>query len=133
MDKLEVPLPSLGNGYLLDFGPSNVLGQPVSLYLKVVNNSAVPTFLETSISNFPAASVTTLPQHGNVHIVRTYVHVILDSIGMWLPSYMCISVQFSRYIIAFNRYRQFEKLFTLLLATSVHSRLSPPWICNTSL
>lgn len=67
----EVPLPTCDDNFYLNFGTNNRLGEPVSVSLKVVNTSAIPTCLETVISNFPAAKVSNLPQQGTYYAPGT--------------------------------------------------------------
>ena len=61
----EEPLPTDGSGnYLLEFGQSNELGRPVSICLKVINTTAIPTTLHSMVSTFPAANVPRPQQQG---------------------------------------------------------------------
>lgn len=50
----DIPLTSNGK-YFLDFGRYNVIGHPISLTLKAINTSAIPTSLDAHVSLFPAA------------------------------------------------------------------------------
>lgn len=61
----ELPLPILDSHFHLAFGSDNRLGQPVSMRLKVINTSAIPTSMEVVVSHFPAAPVCSPAQQGS--------------------------------------------------------------------
>ncbi len=57
------------DNFFLEFGQNNELGRPVSVSLKVINTSAIPTTLHSMVSNFPAANVSRPAKQGNCIII----------------------------------------------------------------
>ena len=69
-----MPFPTDDSGhFLLELGRSNELGRPISVNLKVINTSAIPTTLRMLISNFPAADVLAPPKQSETSIYSRYI------------------------------------------------------------